>query len=52
MFFTLIFGDNILYFYFSKLFEDETFREKLAPTSPNGPNIQYAAVNSVHCCTF
>ena len=31
---------------------DESYREKLAPTSPSGSNIIDAAINSAHRCTL
>ena len=38
-FFTLIFGDNFLFFILAKCVGDKSCKEKLAPTSPNGSNI-------------
>ena len=44
MFFTLIFGDNFLIL--ANFVHGESCREKIAPISPDGSNIQDAAVNS------
>ena len=46
--FHIDFQQLVFMFNLSKLFHNESCREKLAPTSPNGSNIVDAAVNSVH----
>ena len=38
MFFTLIFGDNVLLLILANCVRDENCREKLASISPRGPN--------------
>ena len=48
MFFTLISSENVLFLHLANCVCDESCRETLGPMSPNGFNIQYAAVNSAH----
>ena len=52
MFFALIFGNNFCNFNLENCVPDDSCREILVPTSPNGSKIQDAAVISVQRCTL
>ena len=52
MFLELIFRDNFYRIIFRIPYSDEKGSEISPPASPNGFNIEDAAVNSVHRCTL
>ena len=48
----LFFRDSFYRVIFQTPFPDEKYSGTSSPTSPYGPDIQDAAVTSVHRCTF